>query len=245
MQPLQINYETIVQTLTLEGQDIKVYRIASLDRTIDHVIEALEKAGLQDIADEHCPYFGAIWTASYALIELMRLLAGKVQHTLELGCCLCLPSLVAAKYGAKVRLVDLHPDALPFIAKNYGLNGLETPPFLQRSYETLQPGDFAGHDLVMASDVLYDRPHATMLAACLAANLGATQVALITDPGRAYLETFVEAVLQSGLQLERRFLKVEKYDPTHQKPVHCLFVGRNAKAVEDLVSQQAQAFYKE
>lgn len=242
MQPLKINYETVVHTLSLEGQEIKVYRIASLDNTIDRVIEALEKAGLQDIADEHCPYFGAIWPASYALIELMRVLAGKVHHTLELGCGLGLPSLVAAKYGATVRLVDLHPDALPFIAKNYELNDLETPAFLQRSYETLQPEDFVGHDLIMASDVLYDRPHATLLASCLAANLGDTQVALVTDPGRAYLETFVEAVLQSGLRLERRFLRIEKYDPTHQRPVHCLFIGRDLEAVKSLVYQQIQAF---
>ena len=244
MPSLQIDYETTLETLCLGNRSIYVHRITSLDQTIDRVIAAIEKAGLSDIADEHCPYFGAIWPAAYALIELMHQLEGKVQRTLELGCGLGLPSLVAAQGGAMVQLVDMHPDALPFIEKNFAVNGLPPPPFLQKSYDSLVPQDFAGYDLVMASDVLYDRNHAAMLADCLSANLASNQVMLVTDPGRAYLETFASRIRHLGFKLNRKLIKIDRYDSSHLSPVHCLFIGRQEEVMQKLIDQLGGGFTK-
>ena len=64
--------------------------------------------------------------------------------------------------------------------------------------------DVARHDVVVASDVLYERPYGGLVARALAATLADNGVAWIADPGRVARDTFVRALGPLNLQLVER-----------------------------------------
>ena len=81
-----------------------------------------------------------------------------------------LVSLSAAIAGFEVLATDYYPEALEFVAANAqqnGLAGIATRCVDWRQY----PSDLVGFDLIVASDVLYERPGATLVAAAIAHSL--------------------------------------------------------------------------
>jgi SAM-dependent methyltransferase len=61
------------------------------------------------------------------------------------------------------------------------------------------PADLRGFDLVVASDVLYERPYAELVARTFAATMGPGGRGLVADPGRVAAGAFVEACEGLGL----------------------------------------------
>src|SRR3546814_5888315 len=92
------------------------------------------------------------------------LVAGK--RILELGCGLGLASLVLRRRGADVVASDYHPLAETFLAYNAALNELPAVPYRTLRWDT--PNDSLGRfDLIIGSDILYERDHAERLSALL------------------------------------------------------------------------------
>jgi predicted nicotinamide N-methyase len=138
--------------------------------------------------DEFLPYWAELWPAG---VELARLVSARElggRRVLELGCGLGLPSIAAALRGAHVVATDWAGDALPLLERNAARNGatLRTARLDWRD-ATLEPG----WDLVLASDVLYERRYADVLVDVLGRLAPAE--AIVADPGRPYASAFLDA----------------------------------------------------
>jgi predicted nicotinamide N-methyase len=113
----------------------------------------------------------------------------------ELGCGLGVPSLAAARAGAEVLATDTEPQALELIERNAAEIGvrIETARVeWAEPDELIERGPF---DLVLGSDVLYERPNVALLLKLLP-QLGPE--AWFAEPGRPAAEAFLE-------QAERRW----------------------------------------
>ena len=139
------------------------------------------------------PYWATAWPSGTALAEALadRDLAGA--RVLELGCGLAVPSLVAARRGARVLATDGSPDAVAFCAHNLALNDCEGEAALAdfRASGPLLEG--APWDLVLAADVFYLRDNVEALLRLLPKLIGTTGEAIVADPSRSGGKDFLAA----------------------------------------------------
>ena len=109
------------------------------------------------------PYWSVIWRSGATLAREVtsRPLTGL--RVVELGCGLGVPSLAAARAGAKVLATDADAEAVALVERNARENGL-TLETAQVSWDTpdelIARGPF---DLVLAADVLYEYESVALL----------------------------------------------------------------------------------
>jgi predicted nicotinamide N-methyase len=147
--------------------------------------------------DERLPYWADVWPSSTALAGIVAALDGKGRTALELGCGLGLVTIGALRAGFDVLATDYYEDALLFARRN-GLSATGREPKTRHVDWRALPSDLGRFDLVLASDVLYEREYATLVAAAIVASLAPGGVALVADPGRIALLSFVTACEQLG-----------------------------------------------
>lgn len=141
--------------------------------------------------------FGQLWPSGRLLAQAMDRadIAGK--RVLEIGCGIGLPSLVLQRRGAIVVASDMHPLAESFLAYNAALN--ELPALHYRQLRWGQPlptlGDF---DMIIASDVLYERGHAELLSNVVRRHARPDCELVITDPGRGYSAELTRLLAAQG-----------------------------------------------
>ncbi|MBH0193033.1 MAG: class I SAM-dependent methyltransferase [Nitrospira sp.] len=139
-----------------------------------------ERAG---IFSTSWPMFGVMWPVGLALAEEMSRFPIEGKHILEVGCGIGFPSLVLQQRGADITACDHHPLAEAFLRHNTELNGLAPIPFFKAPWlaPSLELGRF---DLIIGSDLLYERNHPSLLANFLADHANPTCQILLADPGR-------------------------------------------------------------
>ena len=147
--------------------------------------------------DERLPYWADIWPSSTALAGVVSELDGAGKSALELGCGVGLVTIGALRAGFDVLATDYYEDALLFARRN-GLSATGCEPRTRHVDWRAFPDDLGRFDLVLASDVLYEREYATLVADAIVASLAPGGVALIADPGRVALLSFVTACEQRG-----------------------------------------------
>jgi predicted nicotinamide N-methyase len=135
------------------------------------------------------PYWAELWPSAIALARALRHRALTGARVLELGCGLALPSLVAAKLGARVLATDLQKDALAAAQINAEANDvtLELQTLDWRDADTLIAR--APFDLVLGADVLYEAHQADSLLEVLTA---LQSPVLLADQGRSPGASFFE-----------------------------------------------------
>src|SRR4051812_30721284 len=130
------------------------------------------------------PYWSILWRSGVALArELDGLDEGHLagRRVVELGCGLAVPSLASARAGADVLATDASGDALALVARNARVNGV---PVETARIDWDDPGELfarAPFDLVLASDVLYERASVALMLSLLPR---LAPEAWIADPGR-------------------------------------------------------------
>ena len=159
-----------------------------------------ERAG---ISSATWPLFGVLWPAGQVLAEAASTLPIDGLRILEVGCGLGLASLVLKQRGANVTACDHHPLAGEFLARNTALNKLDTIPFHAAQWLGPNPG-LGRFDVLVASDVLYERDHVALLAGFFAAHAQAHAQILITDPGRGHANALTRALAIQGYRCEER-----------------------------------------
>ena len=138
-----------------------------------------------------------VWPAGLALAEEMSRFPVAGKHILELGCGIALTSLVLARRGADITACDHHPLAEAFLQHNLALNDLPALPF--RTAPWLGPNPLLGrYDLIVGSDLLYERDHAVLLAGFIALHTCPVSQVLIADPGRGYISPFSALMVNLG-----------------------------------------------
>jgi predicted nicotinamide N-methyase len=148
--------------------------------------------------DERLPYWADVWPSSTALAGVVAGLPDGVgKRALELGCGLGLVTIGALRAGFDVLATDYYEDALLFARRN-GLSATGREPRTRHVDWRAFPTDLGRFDLVLASDVLYEREYATLVADAIVASLAPGGVGLVADPGRVALLSFVTACEQRG-----------------------------------------------
>lgn len=176
--------------------------------------------------DERLPYWAEVWPSSIALARALPELVPAGTRMLELGCGIGLVSVAAARCGISVLATDYYVDALLFTRRNV-LADSGIDPDTQLVDWRAWPHDIGRFDRVVASDVLYERPYAALVADALAASLTDDGVAFIADPGRTALPAFIEACVARGLQVSSR-MRVPHHDGAIEQVITIHQVSRSA-----------------
>jgi predicted nicotinamide N-methyase len=147
------------------------------------------------------PYWAVLWRSGVALARELDGVALRGRRVVELGCGLAVPSLAAARAGAKVLVTDASAEALALVERNAEANGVRldraTVDWMQPD-ELIRRGPF---DLVLAADVLYERAAVAPLLSLLPR---LAPEAWVADPGRPAAEAFIEAASSRGWRVETR-----------------------------------------
>lgn len=156
--------------------------------------------------------FGQVWPAGRLLAQAMQRfdIAGK--RILELGCGIGLASLVLQKRGADVVASDMHPLAEVFLAYNAALNGLPALSYRQLRWDMPLPA-LGRFDVIVASDVLYERDSAEALCAVIAHHAGTRAEVVITDPGRGNSARFSQLLAAQGFRVHAEPCPMDDRDP--------------------------------
>jgi predicted nicotinamide N-methyase len=176
--------------------------------------------------------FGQLWPAGALLAHAMQRFDIEGKRILELGCGIGLASLVLQRRGADVVATDSHPLAEVFLAYNAALNALpavnnrhvrwdEPPPAVRR------------FDAIVASDVLYERGHAELIAGMVERHALPDAEVLVTDPGRGNSARFTRLLADHGFSVEAERCPMKDTDlaPYRGRILHFRRGARLPKAV--------------
>lgn len=175
------------ETVRGSGADLRMRSL--LDRQQYH--DPFGAAELAGISSAQWPLFGLLWPSGQVLAHAMQSFELDGKRILELGCGLALASLVIHRRGGDVTASDCHPLTETFLKENLRLNHL--PPM---KYRTGNWGvgesdiDIGRFDLIIASDVLYDRNQPQALSAFIDLHSCATVEVVIVDPDRGNISGF-------------------------------------------------------
>jgi predicted nicotinamide N-methyase len=168
------------------------------------------EAAAAGISTAAWPLFGIIWPSGLQLAEHMAARPLKVaERILEVGCGLALASLVCHRRGADVTASDRHPLALSFLIENLRLNDLRPLPYRDGDWcadpapdvhdrRALVHGRF---DLIMGSDVLYERDERGHLAGFIERHAMPDAEVVIVDPDRGNRSAFTHRMAAQGFTL--------------------------------------------
>jgi ETFB lysine methyltransferase len=153
--------------------------------------------------DERLPYWAELWPSALALASHLVSLDGPGRSLLELGCGVGLVATAASLAEFDVTATDYYADALRFTSLNVARNTGREPRVREIDWRAL-PSDLGRFDVVVASDVLYERHYPALIAEVVARTLSPRGMALIADPGRIAAPEFPGECDARGLAIRER-----------------------------------------
>jgi predicted nicotinamide N-methyase len=154
------------------------------------ILQPEEVAGLPDDGPIEwapvAPYWAVLWRSGVALARELEGEALGGLRVVELGCGLGVPSIAAARAGASVLATDVSREALTLAKRNARANGVRIETTI---FDWSAPAQLSLFDLVLAADVLYERP---AVAALLDLLPRLAPEAWLADPGRPAAGVFLE-----------------------------------------------------
>ena len=190
---LERRFRTTVSRVDVAGAPIDLLHPANAD---DLISEA------DFVNDDRLPYWADIWPSSHALAARVSGDGGRGRSLLELGCGAGLVSSAAARAGFEVTATDYYADALEFARVNAWRNVGARIAARMVDWRSF-PADLGAFDMVVASDVLYERHYAPLLAYALARTIARGGVGVMADPGRVGVEAWLAACAERGLEVRQ------------------------------------------
>jgi predicted nicotinamide N-methyase len=175
--------DAVSERIALPGGEVELTRPRDAEALLSE--ESFER-------EEFLPYWAELWSSGLALAHDVSMRSLRGRRTLELGCGLGLPSIAAAQAGGNVVASDWSPEAITAAAANAERNGVAVETLLCSWGEPAPLVERAPWDLVLASDVLYERRNADQLLALLPRLVDERGLVLIADPGRPPAQDFLE-----------------------------------------------------
>lgn len=160
------------------------------------------------------PLFGMVWPSGQQLAAIVaQRPVDDDERILEIGCGLALASLVCHRRGAQVTASDCHPLTQDFLRQNLQLNALAPLPYRHGDWAAPQEAELAPtcaqgprlqgrYELIMGSDVLYERDDGGVLPAFIARHAAAVSEVLIVDPNRSNRSPFHRRMEALGYSLD-------------------------------------------
>jgi predicted nicotinamide N-methyase len=152
------------------------------------------------LKDERLPYWAELWPSARIFAAHLAGTPGVGRSLLELGCGLGLVTIAALRAGYAVTATDYYDDALLFTRANALAATGREPATRLVDWRSL-PADLGRFERVVATDVLYERPYAALVAAAIARTLARRGTAIVADPGRVAAESFLAHAAVHGLRL--------------------------------------------
>lgn len=186
--------------------------------------DPLGEAEALGVSPASWPLFGLLWPSGQILARVMAERVVSAERILELGCGLGLASLVAHRRGADITASDFHPLAGNFLHENLRLNALAHLPFVRTGWQDdcVELGHF---ELIIGSDVLYERDEAGVLPAFIQRHACRQAEVVIVDPDRgnrphfnrhmaglgfAFSDTRADCIQPDGSRYKGRILRYQR-----------------------------------
>lgn len=223
LQPTSPGYLTRQESIAVSGVDDLLIR-SLLDKNQFH--DPLDEALNLGISSATWPLFGLLWPSGMRMAERMVLRPVTNERILEIGCGLALCSLVAHRRGAQVTASDCHPLTHAFLDENTRLNGLspityrhglwgtaalreDGLPVLTAAKDAAVFGEF---DLIVGSDILYERDDEGTLAGFIQTHAAAAAEIWVVDPNRGNRAAFHKHMARVGFVLHEQVLDQPAHD---------------------------------
>ncbi len=188
---LERRFVTVSDDVELGGRLVRLMRPVNPEALINE--DDFER-------DERLPYWADLWPSARVLADTLVGEPGKGRTLLELGCGLGWVAIGAIKAGFTVTATDYYEDALQFTRVNTFAATGRAPHTRHVDWRAL-PTDLGTFDSVVAADVLYERPYATLVADAIARALARGGEAIVTDPGRVAAGHFLDECRSRGLDV--------------------------------------------
>jgi|UPI0003631F4E predicted nicotinamide N-methyase len=153
-----------------------------------------ERAG---VSSANWSLFGVVWPSSELLAKLMSAHNIEGLRILEVGCGLALASLVLQQRGADITACDYHPMVPSFLSTNTAINKLHAIQMVEGDWAK-DTGVVDLYDLIIGSDILYERGHFDILSQFILRHAQANAKVVIIDPGRGYAGKFSKRMKSLG-----------------------------------------------
>lgn len=200
-------YTTRQLDVRLGGHDYRVRALSDRQQFADPD-HAAARIGISSA--QWC-LFGQVWPSGRLLAEAMCTFDIRGKRILEIGCGLGLSSLVLQRRCADVTASDHHPLAQSFLEYNATQNQLPHIDYRDLPWEI--PDDTLGRfDLIIGSDILYERGHAGLIADLLRRHAQPDVEVLITDPGRGNSSSFTRALAGEGYSVHEQRSRLDEAD---------------------------------
>jgi len=205
----------------LEASLRRRFRVEEMELDLgSHFVSLLHPASAEDLIneaeferDERLPYWAEVWPSARVLAAEILGRPAIHQSLLELGCGAGLVATGAALAGYRVCASDYYEDALRFARVNAWRNAGVAIGTAALDWRRLR-ADPGRYDVVVGSDVLYERPYGELVARVVSRTLAPGGLALIADPGRVARDDFLAALDGESLMLASR-----REVPFHDGPI--------------------------
>ncbi len=192
-----IGYEVKFQRVGVGGgADLQIRSLLDKQQFFDPLGLAFD-AG---ISSATWPLFGLVWPSAQKLADLMQTWELKGKRVLEVGCGVGLAYLVVHRSEGNITASDCNTLTETFLNANVLLN--ELPPL---HYETGNWGrvnkGLGAFDLLIASDVLYERSHPAQLSGFIQEHAAEGAEVLIIDPNRGNRSAFHRDMAHMGFSV--------------------------------------------
>jgi predicted nicotinamide N-methyase len=192
---------TVREKVVVEGREFFVSRPSQSDRLLD--LPAVHEAFKQD---EYMPYWADLWPAARMLAKtILRENWSPGLETLEIGCGLGLPGIVALAAGLKVTFSDYDPCALRFAADNARLNGFDD--FRTMLLDWRHPPADLRAPILLAADLVYEVRNVEPLVRFIKQVLAPGGLCLLTDQDRVPAQAFRDALAAEALPYTTRVVR--------------------------------------
>jgi len=185
MVEIRNKYSVDVVPLKIGDKVLKILQIKDLEDYLEQLIE-IKSAGFKDL-----PYWSKLWDASFMLAYFLgrqQVVLGR--KMLEIGAGLGIVGIYATLCGHQVTITDIDDDALRFARTNALLNGL--PSLDVRKLDWSDPAFDETYDVIVGSEVIYDRETYPVLVQFLRKALAPGGIIFLAKDATLHAPTFFE-----------------------------------------------------
>ncbi|WP_347988145.1 SAM-dependent methyltransferase [Methylomonas sp. AM2-LC] len=194
-----LDYQVKFQTVTVGGTDYVIRSLLDLQQYADTDGEA----ALTGISPASWSLFGHLWPSARILALCMDSYELTGKRILEIGAGLALASLVIHRRQGDMTVSDWHPLSEIFLNENLLLNKMLPMHYQIGNWETSNP-ELGQFDLIIGSDILYERQQASQLAHFINQHTTEAAEIIIVDPDRGNRVRFCREMNELGYGFNSR-----------------------------------------